>query len=92
MAPHDAYTTPGGGESITVPTPGVLANDSDPDSGDAVVAQNASDPASGSVSLNSDGSFTYPPDLGASGTDSFTYEASDGALTAQATVTITITP
>jgi VCBS repeat-containing protein len=88
----DAYSTPGGGQSVTVPAPGVLSNDSDPD-GDAISAQNASDPASGSVSLNSDGSFTYTPDLGTtSTTDSFTYVASDGSLTTQATVTITITP
>jgi VCBS repeat-containing protein len=87
----DQYATPGGGQALTVPAPGVLANDSDPD-GDALSAQNASDPALGSVSLNSDGGFTYTPDVGASGSDSFTYEASDGSLTSQATVTITINP
>jgi VCBS repeat-containing protein len=74
-----------------VEAPGVLANDSDPDN-DALSAQNVSDPAQGSVSLNSDGAFTYTPDAGATGTDSFTYEASDGSLTTQATVTITINP
>jgi VCBS repeat-containing protein len=89
---NDAYATLGGGQSLTVPAPGVLANDTDPDVGDVLSAQNASDPALGSVSLNSDGAFTYTPDPGATGPDSFTYEASDGSLVTQATVTITINP
>jgi PKD repeat protein len=88
---NDAYATLGGGASLTVSAPGVLTNDSDPD-GDELSAQNASDPALGSVSLNSDGSFTYTPDSGATGPDSFTYDASDGSLTTEATVTITISP
>ncbi len=90
----DAYPTPGLGQPLIVlePSQGVLANDIDPDIGDALSAQNASDPPQGSLSLNSDGTFTYTPDLGASGTDSFTYEASDGSATSQATVTITINP
>jgi PKD repeat protein len=90
VAQPDAYSTPGAGQGMTIEAPGVLANDSD--DGGTMSAQNASDPAQGSVSLNSDGGFTYTPDLGAAGTDSFTYEASDGSLTTQATVTITITP
>jgi adhesin/invasin len=92
VAGNDAYTTPGAGQPLTVLAPGVLANDADPDVGDVVSAQNGSDPAQGSLSLNSDGAFTYTPDVGASGTDTFTYEASDGSLTTQATVTITIAP
>jgi adhesin/invasin len=91
VAGNDAYTTPGAGEALSVPAPGVLANDTDPDS-PALSAQNASDPPQGSVSLNSDGAFIYTPDLGATGSDSFTYEASDGSLTSTATVTITIAP
>jgi hypothetical protein len=87
----DQYDTPGGGQSLTVSAPGVLANDSDPD-GNALSAQNASNPSKGSVSLNSDGMFNYTPHLGASGPDSFTYEASDGSSTTQATVTINIVP
>jgi VCBS repeat-containing protein len=92
VAQPDAYATPGAGQPLTVDAPGVLANDSDPDVGDNISAQNASDPAQGSVSLNSDGAFTYTPDVGATGSDSFTYEASDGSETTQATVTITINP
>jgi hypothetical protein len=91
VAGNDAYSTPGAGQALSVPAPGVLANDTDTDS-PVLSAQNASDPPQGSVSLNSDGAFTYTPDLGAIGNDSFTYEASDGSLTSQATVTITIAP
>jgi hypothetical protein len=91
VAVPDEYTTPGGGLPLTVPAPGVLANDTDAD-GDALSAQNASDPPQGSVSLNSTGEFTYTPDPLATGTDSFTYEASDGSSTTPATVTINIAP
>ncbi len=90
-AQPDAYSTPGTGQSVSVPAPGVLLNDTDPD-GTPLSARNASDPALGSVLLNSDGSFTYTPDLGATGTDTFTYEAFDGAAASQGTVTITINP
>ena len=86
------YDTPGAGQGLTVPAPGVLSNDTDPDGPQPLVARNASAPAQGSVALNSDGSFTYTPTLGATGTDSFTYEAYDGALATTATVTINITP
>ena len=93
IAQPDAYTTPGAGLPLTVLAPaGVLANDSDPDAGDVISAQNGSDPPQGSLSLNSDGAFTYTPDELASGTDTVTYVASDGSLTTQATVTITIAP
>lgn len=93
-ANNDAYSTPGLGQPLVVsdPSQGVLANDSDPDIGDVLSAQNASDPPQGSLSMNSDGIFTYTPDPGASGEDSFTYQASDGSATSQATVTITINP
>lgn len=91
IAGNDAYTTPGAGQPLTVLAPGVLVNDTDPD-GDPLSAQNGSDPAKGSLSLNSDGAFTYTPDPLAEGTDTFTYEASDGSLSTQATVTITIAP
>ena len=90
-ANNDTYATPGLGQPLTVPAPGVLANDTDLD-GDPLSAQSASDPPQGSVSMNSDGGFTYTPDAGASGTDFFTYEASDGSATSLAIVEITITP
>jgi VCBS repeat-containing protein len=89
-ASDDAYPTPGAGAALIVTAPGVLANDSDPDG--PLTAAKTSDPLQGTLSLNPDGSFTYTPNIGAAGSDSFTYEASDGSLTSQATVAITINP
>ena len=86
----DSYTVAAGG-SLNVPGPGVLANDSDPN-GDAIEALQYFQPAHGTVSLNQDGSFTYSPNAGFSGTDSFTYVITDGVLTGQGSVTITVTP
>jgi hypothetical protein len=79
----------------------VLDNDVDPD-GDplTVVAVNGSAEAVGQtvtlasgaqVSVGSDGSVNYTPPSGFVGTDSFEYTISDGAETASATVTITVT-
>ena len=47
-------------ETLTVPAPGVLLNDSDP-YGLAMMAQLDSGAGNGVVVLNSDGSFTYTP-------------------------------
>ncbi len=75
-------------ETLTVPAPGVLGNDSDPD-GNPLVAQLQSGPAHGSLTLNPNGSFSYVPDAGFIGMDSFTYQAVDG-LAASNTATVTI--
>jgi subtilisin-like proprotein convertase family protein len=64
-------------ETLTVPAPGVLENDSDAD-GDPLEAVLDTPPANGSLILNPDGSFTYTPDAGFEGQDSFTYYANDG--------------
>ena len=75
---------------LTVPAPGVLANDLT-DRGDDLTAGSASDPAGGSVTLNPDGSFIYTPDTGFAGADTFTYTATDEAgATDTATVTVTV--
>jgi len=91
VAANDAYAvnedTP-----LTVPAPGVLGNDSDPD-GKPITAVKVGDPAHGTVTLNADGSFTYTPAANYNGPDAFTYHASDGTLTsATATVSITVNP
>ncbi|HXH79950.1 LamG-like jellyroll fold domain-containing protein [Nocardioides sp.] len=87
----DAYDAVGG-QVLTVPAPGVLMNDDDPD-GEAVTAADATQPTHGAVVLARDGSFTYTPNAGFTGADSFTYRASDGkAASAPATVTITVKP
>jgi PKD repeat protein len=78
--------------ALTVPAPGVLANDNDPEGG-PLTAVNASNPARGTVQLNGDGSFTYTPDQDLAGADQFTYSARDAAgSTTSATVTINVAP
>ena len=91
VAVDDAYAVTGGAV-LSVPAPGVLGNDSDPD-GDMLTAQLVAGPASGNLTLNPDGSFTYvPAEDAASGSVTFTYQAFDGvALSNVATVTITVT-
>lgn len=90
IAHNDAYNVPHGG-TLTVPAPGVLFNDDDPDS-DQLTASVENGPQHGNLTLNSDGSFTYTHNGSNSNTDSFTYRASDGVLFSSAFVSITIGP
>jgi VCBS repeat-containing protein len=77
--------------TLTVVSPGVLANDTDAD-GNPLTAEMVAAPAHGALSLSSDGSYTYHPTTDWFGTDVFTYRASDAAIySAPATVTITVT-
>jgi VCBS repeat-containing protein len=88
-ATADAYQA-SQGATLTVTTPGVLGNDSDPD-GDAITAVLDTQPTHGTLALNADGSFTYTPTPSFVGNDTFTYRASDGALNSvSTTVTITV--
>jgi len=93
-AVDDSYTatedTP-----LHVGTPGVLGNDTDPNSGDTPTAVLASGPShAASFTLNADGSFDYTPEATFSGSDSFTYKAKDAsnAESNEAKVTIDVTP
>jgi hypothetical protein len=91
VARGDAYS---GTErtTLTVPAPGVLANDTDAD-GDSLVAQLSGGGISGSLDLDSNGGFRYSPGGGVSGTVSFNYRVWDGfAWSSLATVTLTINP
>jgi VCBS repeat-containing protein len=89
-AAGDAYSTPED-TALTVPAPGMLGNDADPD-GDPLTAALVSGPSHGTLTLNANGSFSYAPAADYHGSDSFTYRASDGTLTSNpATVTITVT-
>ncbi|CAA9275684.1 MAG: RTX toxins and related Ca2+-binding proteins [uncultured Acidimicrobiales bacterium] len=89
VAGDDTYTADTN-NALTVPTPGVLANDTDPD-GNVLSAGSASAPANGTVALNADGSFTYTANPGFLGTDTFTYVVSDGqGATDVGQVTITV--
>jgi VCBS repeat-containing protein len=89
VAGEDAYATVED-EPLTMPAPGVLANDTDVD-GNVLTATGVTQPANGAVTLAADGSFTYTPDAGFSGKDVFTYRADDGEdASSPATVTITV--
>src|SRR4030095_14946040 len=75
---------------LSVSAPGVLGNDTDPNS-DPLTAVLVSGPThSSSFTLNADGSFSYTPAANYNGSDSFTYKANDGSLDSN-TVTVTIT-
>ncbi len=90
-AQPDSYTT-NEDTPLTVSAPGVLGNDSDPDS-DPLTTVLVALPSHGTLTLNANGSFTYTPAANYNGSDSFTYKASDGTLSsATATVSITINP
>jgi len=74
---------------------GVLANDTDPASGDTLSAVKMTDPSHGQLKLNNDGSFTYTPDANynntAANSDTFTYKVNDGTADSNvATVNITV--
>ena len=76
--------------SLVVPAPGVLANDTDPQSHTQSAVLDAG-PGYGSLTLNSNGGFTYTPNAGYIGSDSFTYHATDGSMNSDpVTVSIAI--
>ena len=90
VAVNDAYST-NEDAALVVAAPGVLANDSDVDSG-TLTAVLVSGPSHGTLTLNANGSFSYTPALNFNGTDTFTYKANDGTLESNtATVTIAVT-
>jgi acid phosphatase type 7 len=67
----------------------VLSNDTDVD-GDVLTVIAVSPGTSGSVTINPDHTVTYQPNSAFTGVDTFTYTVSDGALTAEGTVTVTV--
>ena len=75
--------------TLTVDTPGVLANDLDPN-GQGLTAVLTGTPQHGSISLQPNGGFTYTPLPGFVGIDSFTYHAVDGPTSNDTTATITV--
>jgi VCBS repeat-containing protein len=90
IAEGDAYAT-AEDTPLSVVSPGVLDNDIDDGNPDGLSAELVSEPAHGTLTLNADGSFTYTPNADFNGSDSFTYRASDGELTDEAVVHITVT-
>jgi hypothetical protein len=89
-ASDDQYRVDENG-SLSVTAPGVLANDTDPDSDQLTVAV-VRGPSNGSLSLASNGSFTYHPDPQFTGSDSFRYRVTDGAAVDTARVEIAVVP
>ena len=68
---------------------GLLNGAADSD-GDPLTASLVGGPSHGTIAVNGDGSFTYTPTTGYVGSDSFTYAVSDGAASANATVTLNV--
>ncbi|HEX8275256.1 MAG TPA: Ig-like domain-containing protein, partial [Longimicrobiaceae bacterium] len=88
VATNDAYST-AEDTPLSVAAPGVLGNDSNPESG-TLTSVLVSTTTNGVLSLAADGSFTYMPNANFSGTDQFTYKANNGGDSNVATVTITV--
>ncbi len=81
----------GHGKTLSVASPGVLANDWDFEH-QALSAVLVTGPAHGSLTLNANGSFAYTPTNGFVGADSFVYRASDGVnQSSNVTVPIQVT-
>jgi hypothetical protein len=87
VAAADTFSI-GHNQSLSVPAPGVLSNDTDAD-GNLLTTVLMTGVSSGTLTLNNNGSFVFQPASGFSGTASFTYAASDGQRTS-AVVTVTI--
>jgi hypothetical protein len=80
------------GGTSTVPPPGVLANDADPEHV-ALTARFVTAPAHGVLFLRTSGGFDYTPATGYAGPDSFTYVANDGQADSNvATVSLVVRP
>jgi len=88
---HDDRFSVHAGQTLTVSTEGVLANDVDLDEETLTVAL-ASNVSNGTLTLNPNGTFLYTPGAGFVGKDSFSYTSSDGAADSDpATVSIEVT-
>ena len=89
IAGADSYSVDEG-QTLNVPAPGILANDSDPEGGalTIILVRNV---WHGSLTLNPDGSFTYTPNTTYHGEDSFEYRVKDPQGKKSAIVTATFT-
>ena len=93
VAFDDAYSVVGH-MAISIPAPGVLANDVDSDGVGPALVVSGFDVTSlrgGKVVVSANGGFTYDPPVGFQGTDSFSYRIDDGeGFTDSATVNLTV--
>ncbi len=87
VANPDTYNTEEN-QTLTIPAPGVLGNDSDVEGPD-ITAVLVNTTQHGTLSLKADGSFVYVPNPEFTGVDTFTYRAFDGQLYSPVT-TVTI--
>lgn len=80
---NDFYTTTAG-TTLSVNSPGILANDG----GGGLTAVLVSGPTNGTLSLNSNGSFSYTPATNFTGVDCFTYQAKSGPQLSSPTIVV----
>jgi hypothetical protein len=88
LARPDAYGAVADVEE-SIPVPGVLGNDNDPD-GDPMTVDVVQEPAHGNLNEREDGSFRYKADDDFGGTDTWRYRVWDGVAWSN-TVTVTMT-
>lgn len=89
----DDYYTVAQGGTLTVPAPGVLANDTDAENDGLHVGNAFNYQGADSVTVNGDGSFSFTPVASFYGQASFSYyPADDATLGAETTVHITVEP
>jgi hypothetical protein len=79
------------GRVLSIPAPGVLANDAT-GAGTSLSAATAAGPWHGTLTLTNNGGFTYTPTNGFCGIDTFTYQVNDGVgNSSPTTVTLEVT-
>ena len=88
VAAPDVYTVEAGG-SLSVPAPGILANDRA--TAGKLIATSFAQSTNGTLGLSIDGSLTYTPNPGYFGTDTCSYYMSDGSASGNSTVSIVVT-
>ncbi|MBI1840907.1 MAG: cadherin-like domain-containing protein [Verrucomicrobia bacterium] len=94
LAFDDAYSVIGN-VALSIPAPGVLANDVDLDGVGPALSVTGFDAASargGKIVMSANGGFTYDPPVGFEGVDSFSYRIDDGeGFTDTGKVSLTVT-
>ena len=84
---NQAVTTP-----EDLPINGTLPVATDVDGDPLTYAAGATAPGHGTLTVNPDGSYVYTPAADFNGTDTFTYTVTDGTVTVEKTITVTVTP